>query len=58
MEIAIKYERLPHFCFLCGHMSHVEKDCLVVNDEEFKILKKGFKRVLNDFLNSNIYISG
>ncbi|XP_057535298.1 uncharacterized protein LOC130813479 [Amaranthus tricolor] len=34
VKISIKYERIPHFCFHCGHMSHLEKDCLIVNDED------------------------
>ena len=32
--VKIKYEGLPHFCFHWGHMSHVEKDCLIFNDED------------------------
>lgn len=34
VKINLKYERLPHFCFLCGLMSHTEKDCSYVNEEE------------------------
>ena len=34
MKINVKYERLPHLCFLCGLMSHAEKDCSYVNDED------------------------
>lgn len=34
VKITLKYERLPHFCFLCGLMSHTEKDCSIVSDEE------------------------
>lgn len=34
VRINIKYDRLRHFCFLCGLMNHTEKDCSYVNDEE------------------------
>lgn len=34
VKITFKYERLPHFCFLCGLMNHTEKDCPYVNEEE------------------------
>lgn len=34
VTINIKYERLPHFCFLCGLMNHTEKDCSYINEEE------------------------
>lgn len=34
VKITLKYERLPHFCFMCGLMSHTEKDCSTVSDEE------------------------
>lgn len=38
VKIDFKYERLPHFCFLCGLMSHTEKDCLYVNvDDKEKV---------------------
>ena len=33
-KITIKYERLPHFCFLCGLMNHTEKNCTVVDEKE------------------------
>lgn len=33
-KIIIKYERLPHFCFLWGLMCHMEKDCASVSDED------------------------
>ena len=32
--ISLKYERLPHFCFLCGIMSHTEKDCTNVLEDD------------------------
>lgn len=33
MKVALKYERLPFFCFLCGLLSHTQKDCsLAVED--------------------------
>ncbi|CAO2835426.1 unnamed protein product [Amaranthus hypochondriacus] len=34
VKIPIKYERLPHFCFLCGLMTHTEKNCTWVAEEE------------------------
>lgn len=34
VKVIIKYERLPFFCFLCGLMSHTEKDCTSVSDED------------------------
>lgn len=34
VKINLKYERLPHFCFLCGMISHTEKDCANVSDED------------------------
>lgn len=33
-KISLKYERLPHFCFLCGFMSHTKKDCTNVPEED------------------------
>ena len=34
VNVAFKYERLPHFCFMCGMMSHTDRVCLVTNDED------------------------
>ncbi|CAO2815949.1 unnamed protein product [Amaranthus hypochondriacus] len=34
IKITLKYERLPFFCFLCGLLSHTEKDCSNVMDED------------------------
>lgn len=34
IKVTLKYERLPHFCFLCGMLSHTEKDCSNVADED------------------------
>ncbi|CAO2823526.1 unnamed protein product [Amaranthus hypochondriacus] len=34
VKINIKYERLPHFCFLCGIISHTEKDCSSVSEDD------------------------
>lgn len=34
MFVGLKYERLPHFCFLCGLMSHTDKDCRIVVEED------------------------
>lgn len=34
VKIALKYERLPHFCFLCGLLCHTKKDYNIVSEEE------------------------
>lgn len=36
VKITVKCERLPRFCFLCGIISHIEKDCsnFVEEDKE------------------------
>lgn len=26
-SFALRYERVPHFCFICGFMGHADKDC-------------------------------
>ncbi|KAJ9187290.1 hypothetical protein P3X46_002763 [Hevea brasiliensis] len=32
--IQLRYERLPHFCFSCGYMGHVQHECNSFNGEE------------------------
>jgi hypothetical protein len=27
MEFVVKYESVPHFCFLCGHIGHADHEC-------------------------------
>lgn len=27
MEFKVRYENIPHFCFLCGRISHPEREC-------------------------------
>lgn len=34
VKIQVKYECLPHFCFLCGLLCHTEKDCTFVAEEK------------------------
>ena len=34
MNIGLKYERLPHFCFLCGLMSHTDRGCRQDTEKE------------------------
>lgn len=33
MKINLKYDRLPHFCFVCGLLCHSEKDCSAVTED-------------------------
>ena len=32
--VEIKYERLPTFCFLCGVIGHIRRDCVEVSEED------------------------
>ena len=34
LKIDFKYERLPHFCFLCDTTTHTDRDYSIVPDEE------------------------
>jgi hypothetical protein len=27
LEFVVKYESVPHFCFLCGHIGHADREC-------------------------------
>jgi hypothetical protein len=33
LRLHVKYERIPKFCRYCGHVGHVEKDCLLPEKE-------------------------
>ena len=32
--VEIKYERLPTFCYVCGILAHIERDCAEATEEE------------------------
>uniref|UniRef100_A0A803L0T6 CCHC-type domain-containing protein n=1 Tax=Chenopodium quinoa TaxID=63459 RepID=A0A803L0T6_CHEQI len=32
--IVIKYERLGDFCFSCGKLNHIDKDCIAEDEDE------------------------
>lgn len=32
--LEVKYERLPIFCFMCGRIGHMEKDCADAMEDE------------------------
>jgi len=34
LRLHVKYERIPKFCRYCGHVGHVEKDCLLPKKEQ------------------------
>ncbi|XP_057529730.1 uncharacterized protein LOC130808266 [Amaranthus tricolor] len=34
VTIAVKYERLPHFCLLSGRIDHTDRDCVWVAEED------------------------
>lgn len=37
--ISFQYERLPEFCFICGLLGHVGKNCLATEVEKHEILR-------------------
>ncbi|KAK6133954.1 hypothetical protein DH2020_032303 [Rehmannia glutinosa] len=41
MWISIKYERLPIFCFACGLLGHLKRECEIANeDDNFKTSRR------------------
>lgn len=38
--IEIKYERLSTFCFTCGIIGHIKRDCLKVTEDEKEVEKQ------------------
>jgi hypothetical protein len=56
MEFMVKYENVPHFCFICGHIGHVERECtdedMYEDGERFSIALRTspFKRGAGRFL--------
>lgn len=38
--IEFKYERLPTFCYACGMIGHIERDCINIPDEDRSVEKQ------------------
>lgn len=34
MWISFRYERLARFCYFCGHLDHIQKDCAALMEEQ------------------------